>query len=158
MVQSLRHGVLPASLHIDAPTPEVDWGSGAVELLTEARPWPEVERPWRAGVSSFGVSGTNAHLILEQAIEEAQPVSAPLVPVGGVVPWVVSGQSAEGLRAQARRLAEFAVTSDADAAAVGWSLVASRSVLDHRAVVVGEHRDELLSGLGALAEGRPPAA
>ncbi|MEU5614939.1 SDR family NAD(P)-dependent oxidoreductase, partial [Streptomyces sparsogenes] len=159
MVQSLRHGMLPASLHIDAPTPHVDWSSGAIELLTEATPFPEAGRPRRAGVSAFGISGTNAHVIVEEAPEEEESREAvELLPLGGVVPWVVSGQSPDALRAQAARLAEFARASDAEGEAVGWSLVASRSVLDHRAVVVGRDRDELLTALDALAGGAPSGA
>ncbi|MGW3572545.1 acyltransferase domain-containing protein, partial [Streptomyces sp. NPDC000941] len=158
MVQAMRHGVMPASLHIDEPTPHVDWGTGAVELLRDATPWPETDRPKRAAVSAFGMSGTNAHVIVEEAPEEEEPRAVELAPVGGVVPWVVSGQSADAVRAQARRLVEFAVTSDADAAAVGWSLVASRSVLDHRAVVLGQDRDQLTAGARALADDMPSAA
>uniref|UniRef100_UPI003869C877 type I polyketide synthase n=4 Tax=Streptomyces milbemycinicus TaxID=476552 RepID=UPI003869C877 len=158
MVMAMRHGELPASLFIDAPTPHVEWGSGAVELLTEATDWPEVDRPWRAGVSAFGISGTNAHVILEEAPEDpyvAAPVDCGPAPVGGVVPWVVSGRSAAGLRAQAGRLAEFVQETVDEVAEVGWSLVAGRAVHDHRAVVVGQDRTELLTGLTALAEGLP---
>ncbi|MFD8387422.1 type I polyketide synthase, partial [Streptomyces sp. NPDC059679] len=157
MVMAMRHGVLPKTLHVDEPTPHVDWGSGAVELLREATAWPqEVERPRRAGVSAFGISGTNAHVILEEAPVPSTEgeATAPMVP-GGVVPWVVSGRSAAGLRAQAGRLAEFAEETTADVAEVGWSLVAGRAMLEQRAVVVGQDREELLAGLRALAEGVP---
>ncbi|MFJ1991469.1 SDR family NAD(P)-dependent oxidoreductase [Streptomyces asiaticus] len=161
MVMAMRHELLPASLHIDEPTPHADWASGAVRLLTEPVAWPRGERPRRAGVSAFGISGTNAHLILEQAPEPEPAEAAPApdtsgggVSAGGVVPWVVSGRGAEALRGQARALAER-VTADPDTspAEVGWSLIATRSVFDHRAVIVGEHRDELLAGLNALATG-----
>ncbi|MGW7594872.1 acyltransferase domain-containing protein, partial [Streptomyces rubiginosohelvolus] len=161
MVMAMRHELLPASLHIDEPTPHADWGSGAVRLLTEPVAWPRGERPRRAGVSAFGISGTNAHLILEQAPEPEPAEAAPApdtsgggVSAGGVVPWVVSGRGAEALRGQARALAErMAADPDASPAEVGWSLIATRSVFDHRAVIVGEHRDELLTGLNALATG-----
>ncbi len=161
MILAMRNGVVPASLHIDEPTPHVDWATGAVELLKESVPWPAVDRPRRAGVSGFGISGTNAHVILEQApesdaVEDTATTVAP-EPVGGVVPWVVSGQSEEGLRAQARRLAEFVADGDTDALGVGWSLVASRSVFDRRAVVLGADRAELVAGLAALADGVPSA-
>ncbi|MEU5032523.1 acyltransferase domain-containing protein, partial [Streptomyces milbemycinicus] len=158
MVMAMRHGELPASLFIDAPTPHVDWDSGAVALLSEATDWPEVDRPWRAGVSAFGISGTNAHVILEEAPEDPYvdaPVDCGPAPVGGVVPWVVSGRSAAGLRAQAGRLAEFVLETVDEVAEVGWSLVAGRAVHDHRAVVVGQDRTELLTGLTALADGLP---
>ncbi|MFE9009864.1 type I polyketide synthase, partial [Streptomyces sp. NPDC007875] len=110
MVEALRHGVLPASLHIDEPTPHVDWDAGAVRLLTEPVEWAASGRPCRAGVSSFGISGTNAHLILEQAPEPAEatpaPDTSPGGAAGGVVPWVVSGRGREALRGQATALAE----------------------------------------------------
>ncbi|MCQ8195205.1 type I polyketide synthase [Streptomyces rugosispiralis] len=159
MVMAMRHELLPASLHIDEPTPHADWASGAVRLLTEPVAWPRGERTRRAGVSAFGISGTNAHLILEQAPEPVESAPAPDtsgdgVSAGGVVPWVVSGRGAEALRGQARALAERVATDpEASPADVGWSLIATRSVFDHRAVIVGEHRDELLTGLNALATG-----
>ncbi|MGW1819899.1 type I polyketide synthase, partial [Streptomyces sp. NPDC002125] len=145
MVLAMRQGVLPPSLHVGEPSSEVDWSTGAVELLTEAREWPAVEgRPRRAGVSSFGVSGTNAHVIVEQAPEVVVPVvSDPVVP--GVVPWVVSGRSAEALRGQAGRLLSL-VEGDAGLSPVdvGWSLASGRAVLEQRAVVFGGSRDELV--------------
>ncbi|MET9972988.1 type I polyketide synthase, partial [Streptomyces sp. NPDC006356] len=152
MVEALRHGVVPATLHVDQPSPHVEWGSGAVELVTENRPWPESGRVRRAGVSSFGISGTNAHLIVEQVPEVVrEPVSA------GVVPWVLSGRSDEVVREQAARLAEW-VGRDPDLGLsdVGWSLAMGRSRFERRAVVVGGDREELLSGLEEVAEGRVP--
>ncbi len=148
MVMAMRHGVLPASLHIDEPTPHVDWESGAVRLLSEPVEWPDTERPRRVGVSSFGASGTNAHLILEQGPEA---VRAEAVPTDGVVPWVLSARGLDGLRAQAAVLAEY-VTADPglSPADVAWSLATTRAALENRAVVVGEDRDELLAGLEAL--------
>ncbi|WP_199875989.1 type I polyketide synthase, partial [Streptomyces sp. Root1310] len=154
MVLAMRHGLLPKSLHVDAPSTNVDWSAGAVELLTVAREWPEVDRPWRAGVSSFGVSGTNAHVIVEQAPESSLGTvaeSGVRVPVP-VVPWVVSARSAEGLAAQAERLARFVgERSDQDPVDIGFSLVGSRSLLEHRAVVLGKGRDDLVAGLASLA-------
>ncbi|MEU9608126.1 type I polyketide synthase [Streptomyces sp. NPDC048057] len=152
MVQALRYGVLPATLHVDAPTPQVNWSVGAVELLTEAREWPRNGRPRRAGVSSFGVSGTNAHLILEEAPEG--PVSPEPVPVGPV-PLVVSARSAASLAAQAERLAAY-VESGADGAslaAVAGTLVSGRAVLGERAVVVAGSTEEAVTGLRGLARG-----
>ncbi|WP_234357344.1 SDR family NAD(P)-dependent oxidoreductase, partial [Streptomyces sp. NBRC 110028] len=151
MVMAMRHGLLPASLHIDQPTPNVNWSEGDVRLLTEPVPWPEGEEPRRAGVSSFGISGTNAHLILEQA---PHPV-APVRTAGGAVPWLVSAHNAEALRGQAAALAEHVCGADDDVSPVevGWSLLKTRSLFDHRAVVIGENREELTAGLQALATG-----
>ncbi|MFG2224953.1 SDR family NAD(P)-dependent oxidoreductase [Streptomyces sp. NPDC048644] len=156
MVMAMREGILPRTLHADEPSPHVDWSSGAVELLREARGWPEVgDRPRRAGVSSFGISGTNAHVVLEQAApEEAEAGDVAPTPAAAVTPWVVSGRSAEALRGQAARLRAYVEENGSlSAADVGWSLASSRSVFEHRAVVLGAGRDELLSGLEALASG-----
>ncbi|MEV6979361.1 type I polyketide synthase, partial [Kitasatospora sp. NPDC093806] len=150
MVMAMREGVLPRTLHVDEPSRAVDWSAGTVELLTEERAWPEVDRPRRAGVSSFGVSGTNAHVILEQAAlhveETAQEVAGlPVVPV------VLSGKSEAGLRAQAAALLERVRGGEVRALDAGFSLATSRSVFEHRAVVVAGNHDELVSGLGELA-------
>ncbi|MEX3212275.1 SDR family NAD(P)-dependent oxidoreductase [Streptomyces acidiscabies] len=156
MVLAMQQGVLPRTLHVDEPSPEVDWSAGAVELLTEQRSWPVVDRPWRAGVSSFGVSGTNAHLILEQA-PEFEPVSDVVV-VPSVVPWVLSAGSGSALREQARRLAAHVeADSGLDLVGVGAALVSTRASLGHRAVVLGADRDELIAGLAGLAAGEPGA-
>ena len=161
MVMAMRAGVLPATLHVDEPTPHVDWSSGAVELLTQQKAWTTQEgRPRRAGVSAFGISGTNAHVIIEQPepaedTEEAaadQPVRSDDHPVG----WVVSGRGDAGLRGQAARLADFAESADElDIVAVAGSLATSRAALSDRAVVVGTSRDELVTALRALEEDRP---
>ncbi|MFF9765945.1 SDR family NAD(P)-dependent oxidoreductase [Streptomyces sp. NPDC014636] len=165
MVLAMRHGVVPATLHVDEPSRHVDWSAGEVELAVKAVPWPDGGHPRRAGVSSFGVSGTNAHLILEQppapdgASPAARPSPAGDVPPAGeglpVVPWVLSGRGERGLRGQAARLAEFAEAHpDLDARDTAGSL-ARRAALSHRAVVLGTTRTELLAGLHALAEGQP---
>ncbi|PAZ14894.1 polyketide synthase, partial [Streptomyces sp. SA15] len=153
-VLALRHGVLPKTLHVDAPSREVDWSAGSVELLTETRQWPQTGRPRRAGVSAFGISGTNAHVIIEEAPEpvEAAASTAP-DRAPGVVPWVVSARSEEGLRAQARRLAEHLRRREPRPVDVGWSLAATRAVLEHRAVLTGREPEEFLAQLEALAEG-----
>ncbi|WP_273699979.1 type I polyketide synthase [Actinomadura graeca] len=150
MVMAMRHGTLPASLHIDEPTPHVDWDAGAVRLLTEPTEWPLGDRPRRAGISSFGASGTNAHVIVEQAPEPPRPEYVP--PVDGVVPWVVSARSEAALREQVARLGGVA----GDPVEVGWSLVSSRSSFEWRSVAVGESREELLAGLEA-GVGKPVA-
>ncbi|MEU4996255.1 type I polyketide synthase, partial [Streptomyces sp. NPDC021622] len=162
MVMAMRRGVLPKTLHVDEPSSHVDWSAGAVELLTEARPWPETGQPWRAGVSSFGVSGTNAHVIVEQApvVEQEEQAEVP-EPVGdaGLVPWVLSARSAEALREQAARLKSFVdEASDLAVADVGRALMSSRAVLEHRAVVVAGERSEFLAALAAVAEGRTTGA
>ncbi|WP_405854126.1 SDR family NAD(P)-dependent oxidoreductase [Streptomyces sp. NBC_01515] len=156
-VEALRHGVLPSTLHITEPSTEVEWSAGAVELLTEAREWPENGRPRRAGVSAFGVSGTNAHIILEQAPEPAvsEPKPEPTADaVDGAVPLVVSARSAGALAGQAERLASFVeLGEELSLGTVAGALVAQRAVLSERAVVVGASRGEALAGLGALARG-----
>ncbi|MEU6314738.1 type I polyketide synthase, partial [Streptomyces sp. NPDC047014] len=156
-VLALQHGVLPKTLHVQEPTPEVDWSSGAVELLTEARPWPETGRPRRAGVSSFGISGTNAHVVLEQAPEEepAEPAADAGPPaLSGPVPWVVSGRNESALRDQAAKLAaHLAATPGLDPVDVGRSLAGTRSAFEHRAVVLGGDPDTLLAGLRSVAAG-----
>ncbi|KOV69115.1 hypothetical protein ADL01_22405, partial [Streptomyces sp. NRRL WC-3618] len=160
MVMAIRAGVLPQTLHVDSPTSEVDWSAGTVELLTQARDWPEREPglPRRAGVSSFGMSGTNAHVIVEQApvVDESAPdetggAAAPAV-VAGVVPLALSAKSGEALRAQAGQMREL-LLADAglELGDLAWSLAVSRSRFEQRGVVLGRGRDELLAGLESLA-------
>ncbi|WP_010696245.1 type I polyketide synthase, partial [Saccharopolyspora spinosa] len=153
MVMALRNGVLPETLHVDTPSTNVDWDSGDVRLLTETVDWPEVGRARRGGVSSFGISGTNAHAILEQA-PAAAPVTATPVPRPVVLPWVVSGKTPAAVRAQAARLAAYLrETTGVTAADVAISLAAHRSVLEHRAVLVGENYEELLNAVTELGQG-----
>ncbi|GGR76750.1 hypothetical protein GCM10010269_14940 [Streptomyces humidus] len=154
MVQALRHGTLPKTLHVDAPSTQVDWSAGAVELLTEAREWPADDgRPRRAAVSSFGMSGTNAHLVLEQFPEP--PAPAGEAAGGPPVPWTLSGHTPEALRAQAGLLAAFAESHpEAGLAAVGRALATGRARHEHRAVLVGD-RGQLTAGLRALADDSP---
>ncbi|MGA5817704.1 SDR family NAD(P)-dependent oxidoreductase [Kitasatospora sp. NPDC094028] len=168
MVMAMRNNVLPATLHVNEPSPHVEWDSGRVELLTEARDWPAGERPRRAGVSSFGVSGTNAHLIVEEAPAE-EPVAPAESPEGagesadevmarpaGAVPVVLSARTDTALRAQAERLrARVAADPDARVADLGYSSVSSRALLERRAVVVASGRDELLERLAAVSAGTP---
>ncbi|MEV0416544.1 beta-ketoacyl synthase N-terminal-like domain-containing protein, partial [Streptomyces sp. NPDC050448] len=161
MVLAMQHGVLPQTLHVDAPTPHVDWSAGDIELLTELRAWPRTVRPRRAGVSSFGLSGTNAHTI----IEEAPQLDGEATAVGhrtgtgiatSVLPFVVSGKGTDALRAQAEQLVSWlAENPQAAAADVAHSLAAGRSAFEARAVLVAQNadREELLTGLRTLAAG-----
>ncbi|WP_411762024.1 type I polyketide synthase [Streptomyces iranensis] len=158
MVMALNREMLPRTLHVDRPSSHVDWDAGAVELLAEAVAWPRGERVRRAGVSSFGVSGTNAHVILEEASVEEAPNVEVVSAGGGVTPWVVSGRSAGGLAAQAGRLLEYVRAAQADGGGVdvvgvGCALVGSRAVFEHRAVVLGSDVEELGAGLAGVARG-----
>ncbi|MEY2247880.1 SDR family NAD(P)-dependent oxidoreductase [Streptomyces sp. BF23-18] len=163
MVMAMRHGLLPRTLHVDRPSTHIDWSAGAVELLTEARDWTTADgRPRRAGVSAFGVSGTNAHVILEQAPEdEAEEGDEDPLPhcEGDLVPWVLSARSEQALREQAARLRDLAAAdADLDLLDTAGSLVSSRTRFEHRAVVLGHDRDELLNALDALSQGKDGAA
>ncbi|WP_344608690.1 SDR family NAD(P)-dependent oxidoreductase, partial [Streptomyces glaucus] len=205
MVMALRQRHLPRTLHVDRPSSHVDWEAGAVRLLTEPRDWPAAGRPRRAGVSSFGISGTNAHVILEEAPPvPAERSTAPAAPAGRaeapsrgdrqagtpssgirqagtpsvtgqgfapvpsrpaghdrrppLVPWVVSGRTAQATRAQAARLAGFLDAGpERSPAAVAHALATTRAVLDHRAVVLGADPDQLRAGLDALTGAEPAA-
>ncbi|WP_158687994.1 MULTISPECIES: type I polyketide synthase [Actinomycetes] len=148
MIMAMQHGVLPRTLHVDQPTPRVDWSSGAVSVLTEPVRWPDDERPRRAGVSSFGVSGTNAHVIIEQASPSAAPDSNALT---DDLPWLISARTPEALRGQARLLHQHA--RDAGTAEVAHALATTRAAFKHRAVLLGRNREELLSATRDLADG-----
>ncbi len=164
MVEAMRHGTLPKSLHLGRPTRQVDWTAGSVQLLAEAAPWQPSERPRRAGVSSFGISGTNAHLILEEA--PVPPAGTPRQGTGGEgspsrreespapFAWPLSARSPEALRDGAGRLlAQVGEQADLDPVDVGYSLARGRALHPHRAVICGEDREQLLSSLAALANG-----
>ncbi|MEV7779268.1 type I polyketide synthase [Kitasatospora sp. NPDC088351] len=164
MVMAMREGVMPSTLHVDEPTPEVDWSAGTVKLLTRARQWPELDRPRRTGVSSFGISGTNAHVILEEAPRDRPvdpatgPDAAVRQPESGTstwpAPWLLSAKSETALRAQASRLLAWITdhpeVADADVAAF---LTTARARLGRRGAVLGADRAGLLAGLTALATG-----
>nr|WP_243469291.1 type I polyketide synthase [Streptomyces cinnamoneus] len=153
MVMAMRHGVLPRTLHVDEPSPHVDWSAGAVELLTDSVEWPETGEPRRAAISAFGISGTNAHVILEGSAASAEPEDAVSEP-SGLVPWVLSGRTEEALRAQAGQLASFVGSAPGlGLGDVGWSLAVSRSVFRHRSVVLAESGDAALGLLAAVAAG-----
>ncbi|MFI0937168.1 type I polyketide synthase, partial [Streptomyces sp. NPDC021019] len=161
MLMALRHEELPRTINVTEPSPFVDWSAGSLELLTEPVAWARGERVRRAAISSFGASGTNAHLIVEEAPED-QPHPAPSeqsspVPAGSPVPWLLSAGSPGGLVTQAEALAGFARESDADAVTVGRALL-GRPGLRYRAAVVGDDRAALLAALDELVTSGPAAA
>ncbi|GAB1820558.1 SDR family NAD(P)-dependent oxidoreductase [Herbidospora sp. RD11066] len=152
MIQAMRHGVLPKTLHVDEPTPHVDWSDGTVRLLTEPRAWTP-DRPRRAAVSSFGVSGTNAHVVIEEpptretpGLHEGAPPVTPLV-------WPISARTPDALAGQAARFAGLAANPHVHLADVGFSLVTTRSSFEHRAVIVASDHAGFADGVGALADG-----
>ncbi|HEY7147660.1 MAG TPA: SDR family NAD(P)-dependent oxidoreductase, partial [Streptosporangiaceae bacterium] len=174
MVLALQHGVLPATLHADEPSPHVDWDAGLVRLLARPVAWPGGERVRRAGVSSFGMSGTNVHIVVADAPEPdqagtaepepdaelagpAQPAAPALLP--GLLSWPLSARSAASLTGQAARLAtHLTARPELDPGDVAWSLATTRSAFEHRAVLLGSDRPELTAGLAALAAGQPAAS
>ncbi|WP_236584405.1 type I polyketide synthase [Streptomyces sp. MBT53] len=157
MVQSMRHGVLPRTLHVDEPSPDVDWTSGGVRLLTEERRWEADGRPLRAGVSSFGVSGTNAHVILEQPSEETELADASAPDTAPPLPWLLSARTPAALAAQAARLLAVLDPAEGPSAAAGiaHALLTDRSHFEHRAVVVATDPDAVTEGLESLVRGEP---
>jgi acyl transferase domain-containing protein/acyl carrier protein len=157
MVKAFQHEMLPKTLHIDAPSRNVDWSAGSVKLLTEPEPWSPGQRPRRAGVSSFGISGTNSHIILEEPppVPEQSEVQAPSL---SVLPWLLSAKSESGLQDQARRLlSHLRDRPDLDPIDVAFSLASGRAQLERRAVVVGCDREQLLDGLQTLERGEVAA-
>ncbi|HEY8980386.1 MAG TPA: type I polyketide synthase [Streptomyces sp.] len=151
VVQAMRHRTLPRTLHVDAPTPHVDWTAGDVRLLTESMPWPERGRPARAAVSSFGISGTNAHVILEEPPAEPGPTTAAPAPDAVALP--LHAKSPERLRDWAARL--LPATAATHPAALAHSLATTRTRFPHRAVVIGADNGQLLTGVRAVADGTP---
>nr|WP_307793499.1 SDR family NAD(P)-dependent oxidoreductase [Amycolatopsis sp. MtRt-6] len=157
-VLALRNELLPKTLHAEEPSSHVDWSAGTVRLLSRAREWPVSDTPRRAGVSAFGVSGTNAHVILEEA--PAADRNTPPEPGErpGPTVWVLSGRSDPALRAQAAKLLTHLADHPLRARDVGLSLALTRSAFDHRAAVVADDTEALLAGVRALAAGRPAPA
>ena len=155
-VLALEHGTLPRTLHADTPSTRVDWSSGAVRLLQSAEDWPRTGRPRLAAVSAFGISGTNAHVVLEEASAPA-PMVEPS-PDGAEIPLTLSARSAAALAEQASRLGDFLRTGGGEPVEAGWSLTTTRTAFPHRAVVLGTERDALLRTLDALATGGADAA
>ena len=151
MVLAMRHGLLPKTLNVDRPSPEVDWSAGQVSLLTEPVPWERNGRPRRAGVSSFGISGTNAHVIIEEApAADTRPARAA---EPAISPLAISAKNAEAVQAQAERLLSVAADDSCSLADLGYSLATTRAALGHRRVVVAADRAELLRGLRAVSSG-----
>ena len=169
MTLAMREGMLPKTLHVDAPSDNVDWSAGAVELLTEAAPWPRNGRPRRAAVSSFGATGTNAHMILEEAPEPAAEAPAAAAEDGGdsqaeararfgPVPLLVSARSEAALSEQAARLAaHLRAHPELEPIDVAGSLATTRAALERRAAAVSAEREPLLAALDAFAAGKPSA-
>jgi acyl transferase domain-containing protein len=160
MVLALRAGWLPATVNFDSPTPHVDWAAGEVRVVSEGRDWPAVSRPRRAGVSSFGISGTNVHLILEQAGPAVEDAGVDRAQPPGPGPWLfpLSAKTTTALRARAADLRDHLDShEEAQLCDVGFSLATTRSHFDHRAVVTAGTRAELRQGLDAVAEGLPHA-
>ncbi|MGW0551750.1 type I polyketide synthase, partial [Streptomyces altiplanensis] len=158
MVMAMRHGVLPQTLHVDAPSSHVDWTAGAVELLTESTPWPETGRPRRAGVSSFGISGTNVHTIVEQAPATTAPERTTPSHAPATTPWLISGRTRAALRGQASRLLSYVQAHpELDLLDGAFSLATTRTRFDQRAAVLAGDRAGLLRSLTALATDRPDA-
>ena len=165
MVMAMRRGVLPATLHADVPSPHVDWSAGQVRLLSEQTPWARRAAPRRAGVSSFGISGTNAHMILEEApaAEPSPPRGAPggegdgpPTPTPGVLPFLVSAASEEALSEQAARLgSRLRAGPEVELGDVAGALALGRAQLSHRAVVFADGPRTLIAGLQALERGEP---
>ncbi|MGW8066983.1 type I polyketide synthase, partial [Streptomyces ziwulingensis] len=162
MVMAMEHGTVPRTLHVDRPSPHVDWTEGRAELVTEERPWPATGRPRRAGVSAFGLSGTNAHVVLEQSPAQAADAPRPEAETGpagehrapAVLPWTLSAATPEALRAQAARLLDHVTARPDDRPLdTAYALATARTALESRAVVLGTGRDEMLAGLRALTEG-----
>lgn len=162
-VLMVERGSLLPSGGFTEPNPAIPFTELGLRVVDELQEWPVVAgRPRRAGVSSFGFGGTNAHVIVEEAGSVGADTVSGRVDVGGsgggVVAWVISGKTASALAAQAGRLGRYVRARPAlDVVDVGYSLVSTRSVFDHRAVVVGQTRDELLAGLAGVVAGRPEA-
>ncbi|MEV6931019.1 alpha/beta fold hydrolase [Dactylosporangium sp. NPDC051485] len=163
MIEAMRHGLAPRTLHVDAPSPHIDWSAGAVRLLSEAEPWPASDRPRRAAVSSFGISGTNAHVVLEEAPAD-QPSPRPAAPAARPLPFVLSARTEPALRALAGRLADR-VAAGVDLTDLGHALVATRPAFEHRAAVVAADAEALEAALrgpglvaGVAGKGRRLAA
>ncbi|WP_432154716.1 type I polyketide synthase [Streptomyces tricolor] len=153
MVEALRAGVLPATLHVSRPTRHIDWDRSGLALLTEARPWERRNGPRRAGISSFGISGSNAHLVIEEA--EPEPVREPAAGPAAPLVWAVSAPHADSLRTQARVLADHVARAPQDAPEDVAHTLRARSGFRQRGIVIADSREDLLTGLESLASDAP---
>ncbi len=158
MVMAMREGLLPKSLHIDSPSSKVDWEAGEIELLTEPVSWQPNGKPRRAAVSSFGISGTNAHVVLEEAPalsgKEQDGDDVPARPLPAHVPLALSAKTEPALRDAAARLrTHLAESPELELGDLAYSLIATRSLFEHRAVALGVERKEILVALDSLAQG-----
>ncbi|QVQ52475.1 SDR family NAD(P)-dependent oxidoreductase [Spiractinospora alimapuensis] len=156
IIESMRHGELPRTLHADTPSPNVDWSAGTVALTRSPTPWKTGDRPRRAGVSSFGVSGTNAHVIVEEPPTPTEPNDVTAAPAARPVPWLLSARTASALEETIHRLATHAAQRPGlRPADIGWTLATGRADLAHRAAVVASTHEDFLTGLRALTNRTP---
>ena len=154
VIMAMRNGILPKTLHVDEASPHVEWSTGGVSLLTQPVPWERTGHPRRAGVSSFGISGTNAHLILEEPPVNLPPLAVPVPGGGGAQPWFLSAKSEQALSDQASRLLAFVNHHPhAEPVDVGYSLATTRAMFKHRAAIVAADREGYLNGLRTLVDG-----
>ncbi|QQW33596.1 type I polyketide synthase [Mycobacterium marinum] len=165
MVEAMRHRTIPLTLHVNEPTPYVDWASGRIQLATETQEWPRPDNARRAAISGVGMGGVNAHIIIEEAVEEPMPVGQTALSDSGwdaaspVVPWIITAKSPEALLAQAARtVAHLEDDPDLRAIDIGYSLASTRAQFAHRAIVVGRDRNELLNGVRSLVAGESDPA
>lgn len=165
MVEAMRHRTIPLTLHVNEPTPYVDWASGRIQLATETQEWPRPDNARRAAISGVGMGGVNAHIIIEEAVEEPMPVGRTALSDSGwdaaspVGPWIITAKSPEALLAQAARtVAHLEDDPDLRAIDIGYSLASTRAQFAHRAIVVGRDRNELLNGVRSLVAGESDPA
>ncbi|MFC4376079.1 type I polyketide synthase [Nocardia halotolerans] len=159
LIEAMRHGVVPKTLHVEQPSPDIDWSSGALELVTQNLPWPANDGPRRAAVSSFGISGTNAHILLEYPPDDRETAHTPPdAPAPASIAWPISAVTPAALAAQARRLLDHVrAHPELRPVDIGYSLATTRSHFPQRAVVLGGSRDELICAVSALADGADTA-
>jgi polyketide synthase 12 len=157
MIMAMRHGVMPKSLHVNQPTPKVDWATGDVRVLSDERFWDQGGEPRRSAVSSFGISGTNAHVILEQYLDERPASGTAIAPAATgderTAPVVLSAKSPESLRLLASRLRDLVNDRSASVADIAWSSIHTRALHDHRAIALSANHTELIGQLNNISVG-----